>query len=311
MAAFARGKLVLQDVHSISHIGLPGAQRISPFPLNRATLIRPQVRPITTKRTTPIMVSSGPFQTTRIMPTLELSLSHKKEYSQESIPQEIKTGEKPRVLLPKEVDFAKIRFGEPTKSLKTPRVFIPIYYATENTKLRIQTPALRVPFTIDWQSELAATQGVAVTLSLATTENDQFVNQFAEFLTKLDEAVLEEAKKNASTWFPGKNFNAEVIQFQYKPLVRPSKDNKYPPNMRVKVGFRDGKPKANFIGPDGQPISPQEGVAQRSRVKGIFEIGTVWFAAGGFGISMKGLSFKVVELPSKKIEFREETQTQA
>jgi len=312
MAALARGKMMLQENTGSSFSNGPSdGRKNTPFPIHRANLIRPQVRHFNTVRATPNNCYSlrSPFKTTLIMPTQDiLDFTQKFSTQEEGTPFRAT-----KVWLPKEVDVTKFVFKDPVKSNKSIRSFVPLLY--EESRFRIQTPELRVPFLSpnfsNPESETQSSENIttlSMNLSFEGMDADPQIKQFVDFLSKFDSLVKEEAKRKSAVWFGGKSYTPEVIDFQYRTTIKPSKDDKYPPTMKLKIPTSEtGAPKATFTDVNGQ-VGGMDLITHRCKVKAILEVGVVWFGAGQFGVSWKGLSFKVTKPGVKKggIEFRED-----
>lgn len=293
MSALARGKSTLNKqvvignqllkpaVHSkvvpkrLSHIGvsLPdGVQnvKISSFP------------------------SFGPQYSTKLLTDqLVANLLQERAFSSES------------VLFPHEVDISSISLGPPKKG-KAGQLYVPIEYA--GRKLRIQSPAVRTPFGASrFKTDKGEEMGsLAVQLSLEQANNNPKVKALIDFVNKVDDIVLNHAKKNAKLWFPGKNYLPDYVAGLFIKSLRSSKD--FAPSLRLKIDTPKGEPAVNVYLHD-EP-APVEALTSNSTIVAIFEPRSVYMIwNGGFGITWAVRQVKIVNRPTYTLDpnaFRED-----
>jgi len=296
MAAFARGKMILQD--SFSVMGNSPKSFGLPYQVQRSVLIRQQSRPLTTiaKPMNGLVSPYGLVSTTRILPNLEITSSSQEFAS--------------KVSLPKEVDPSKIKFGEIKKNPKG-ALFVNLNYENEGERLIIQTPVLRIPFKVERKIDETNTNPEAqnqlnFVVSLDNMEHDAQVRGFTEMVRAVDEQVKKYALKNASTFFPGKTPSPDVVNFQYRSAIKEPKDPKWAPVMRFKIYNRSGKPAVSVT--EGQEQLEIDSLSQNTKVMCLITPSSVWFIGGQFGLTWTLSNCRIIEHgeASFRHQFRED-----
>ena len=115
-------------------------------------------------------------------------------------------------------------------------------YLTHNSnkKIYLQLPYLRAPYGLSNYTD-QTTGRTSYSLDLSLDASDEKSAPGLQLFEKLDTAVLDHVAKNSSSIL-GKKFNKAVLsEALFKPMVRRSKDDKYPPTLKLKIlQDRDG-----------------------------------------------------------------------
>jgi len=291
MAAFARGKMILQD--SFSVMGNSPRSFGYPYQVQRSVLIRKQSRPLT-NIAKPLngLISPSPISTTRILPNID-DIKSSRDFG--------------TTTLPKEVELSQIKFGEIKKHSKG-GMFVNVSYGTEGSKLTIQTPVLRIPFKVERKVDEfnpAAEPQVNFSVSLDNIDNDPQIKAFVDMVRGVDEQVKKYAVSNAGTFFPGKIPSPEIISFQYRSAIKEPKDPKWAPTMRFKVYSRSGKPSVSIT--EGDEQLDIDSLSQNSKVVCLVVPSSLWFVGGQFGLTWALNSCKIIEqgVSGSKPQFRD------
>jgi len=303
MAAFARGKLTLQD--SFSVMGNSRQSFSTPFHVQKSSLFRIQTRPLSSKPKVTLpsslqLINSGPSHGTRIIPLLPSMALSESFSTTESPPKKL------QVLFPEEVKLDKIKFSEIKKNSKGGN-FIAVFYEVEGLKLRVQTPALRVPFDTLKKTD-AQTGNPVINFALSLDSKDsEPVKKFIDLINFIDDQVKKVASKNSSVLFPGRQTSQEVFDFQFRTTIRPPKDpTKYSSVVKFRVGQKEGVPYVNIQDYNTRENIPLAAITRNSRVMCLVEPNMVWFVGGQFGISWNLVSIRVLQLGEGSVpEFRE------
>jgi hypothetical protein len=124
-----------------------------------------------------------------------------------------------------------------------------------------------------------------------------------EFMTALDERILEEAKKNSVAWLKVKSSKADILKEKYRPIIQFSvdenmeRDNKYPDSCRFKIPY-DNESKTFY---NSIEVYDESGVYQNTKQIGdmqewltkgskdiaVVQLSSIYFAGGNFGLSWK------------------------
>jgi len=123
------------------------------------------------------------------------------------------------------------------------------------------------------------------------------VKKFVNLLGVVDELTRTTAIKHGSTLFPGKTPTKELLDFQFKGTIKPSKEPlKYPPV--VKFRFNNNKEGApNVIVTDASTKENMQltSIMRNSRVMCLVEPSMMWFVGGQFGVSWTVISVRVIQ----------------
>lgn len=122
-----------------------------------------------------------------------------------------------------DIVFKNLKFSSTKKT--TGMRFLQVF--NEKKNLEIKLPKLRIPFDV----KLNLYNQLELNLSLGT--DSDLINKFKEF----DEQMVLFAKENS--W-------GLQEPFEYTPVLKPSKDNKYPPTIRIKFSIKENVVETSF-----------------------------------------------------------------
>ena len=218
------------------------------------------------------------------------------------------------VVLTSTFKIENVSFKEPKKNSAGGQSVLLNYY-NENTKkqgpLLLQTPKMRMPFGPDVSTAENGGKRYSVNTSLALPDSsNQNLKQFTEIIRVLDDFTKKFAVENSDLWF-GKKHKLEVIEEFYKSAAKPSKTDKYPSTLKLKLPVKMVGP------PESQKPVPQFEIYDDSKnninvvveheidlsclekgsdVIGLIQCTGVWFV----GKTQLGLGWKVVQLKTFK-----------
>jgi len=214
--------------------------------------------------------------------------------------------DKPAILLPKDVDVSKLIF-KPTKVLKTttgPRI-IHVNYETDNRLLRIQTPALTVPFGLSKRDDEKKAGNKLFLMSVAfdALETNPEQKKFYDLINSLDAQIIAAAQREAKVWFD-KDTPSSVLEHNYKKSIKITE--KYPPLMKLKIPVeidRETKqpiPRAH-VWVDKNQVSIDE-IVNRCKTVNIIELKYIWaISTSMLGATWGLLQSKIVERPLERL----------
>jgi Family of unknown function (DUF5871) len=161
-----------------------------------------------------------------------------------------------------------------------------ITLSAKNQPIRVQLPALKAPFGINFPNEKVAEYYI----SLSLTDPDVIAK-----LSSIDDAALDFVVEN-SVELIGKKVDRTVMKdLLMTTLVRlPVEANrdKYAPTLKLKMSTRKGADVAAFYNHNQEEISLDQ-VPRGAEVATIIEFGQIWFINGKFGVSSRLLQGKV------------------
>ena len=129
------------------------------------------------------------------------------------------------------------------------------------------------------------------------------INEFAEFLEKLDSKIIYDAKINSSSWF--KKF--DISEINYQRLIRDSDNKKYKNGMiRVKIINNDDF--KTILQLNNQVNIDSNNIPNNSWVKMILEIHAIWINKNGFGLFLKPIIISFNPFEIRKYKFIEDSE---
>ena len=219
------------------------------------------------------------------------------------------------VLKPSELNIDKVKYSD-IKKMPSGSKIAYVNYGEGIGSILIESPECTFPFNNTFYPDAAENTGkYSCKISLKTDDNQEMV-EFVEAMTKLDNKVKEDAKKNSQLWLGKKSISDEVIEEKYTPIVRPYKDpstgeftGKYPSQMGFKIVQRDNQfqckfydEKRNRINVDKEDdddyIDPEKLMAKGNTVKLLLKCNGLWFSTAGFGCTWKAEQIKI-KVPEK------------
>ncbi len=147
------------------------------------------------------------------------------------------------VFLPKEIDFSKITFGE-KKGLKNGAENCVFQY--NGQKINVQLPKAVAPFGVNNAKENPKTPSPVDKFSVAIpfdTNNKKLV-EAKKFFDDMDQFIIDYVFKNCEKILGSKK-SRDVIEEAYEPMVKKSKDPKYPDKIKLKLVHTEKKVKVN------------------------------------------------------------------
>jgi len=200
------------------------------------------------------------------------------------------------VLLPGNVELSKLKYEEVRKNASG-ATYIPLSYDSEPGRpktLKVQTPIARVPFGVTkFEGEKDRSSTLKLSISLDEIDTNPDMKKFYELIHKFDEKMISFALKEAKNWFKlGKPITPDVIRFNYKPSLRPPKDQKYSHTMGLKIPtFADGKVSLDVY--HNQEHVPLDIIKSNAKIVAIIEPRSIYFIGGNWGVTWAALQVKV------------------
>ncbi|PRP75596.1 hypothetical protein PROFUN_15641 [Planoprotostelium fungivorum] len=201
------------------------------------------------------------------------------------------------VLFPENVEVDKIQFGEVEKNAKGGR-FISLFY--NRTRLRIQTPILRVPFDIGTNPE---SEGRKMNLALALDDigSNEEVAKFLNVVQQIDQKVKDHLVNNSQSLLmtpdPKK---AQDKLSKYFSCIKESQE--YSPLFKAAIPIYDGEP-ATRVYLDSEVQGSVENVTKGSRVVAIVEPKSIYMIGPNVGLSWRVSQIRVVEKARSRDEY--------
>lgn len=194
-----------------------------------------------------------------------------------------------------DVSADKITFGVP-KTLDNGGKIIGVYH--DGKPLTIQTPNMVSRFGI---TNFEGTEKYTIDVQFQNREANPVIEAFLQTFKKIDEKLLDEGVKNASSWLKkAGNSPKVVIEALYTTVVKYSKNadtgeitDQYPPALRIQLPYRNGKFTCDTYDANKQLININDINTKNMNLTAIIQCNGIWVAGGKFGCNFKVIQMKV------------------
>ena len=176
------------------------------------------------------------------------------------------------------IQFSKVR--------KNKRGGKNLFVNADGKRFYLQLPELRAPFGLSkFEDESTGNVSYSLDLSMDGYDEEGVVKSLHDLLAGIDERILDHVHSNSKELL-GKEYNKDVLEALYKPMVRVSDKGDYAPTLKLKVGHKDGV----FI-PEAYTNDKQKtemaNIEKGTRCKTLVEIAMIWFIDNKFGPSVR------------------------
>ena len=209
----------------------------------------------------------------------------------------------------KNIDSNKIQFSEPQTQDNGAKL---VYVNYNNSRFTVQTPWMDLPWEMKAYTDDKWPK-YSVTLSFRGMDENPELQEFHDRLIEVEQAIIDGGVSNSLAWFKKRDQPRQVVEALFNPIVKVSTDRdtgepngKYPPTMRLKVPFRDGKWQCRLFDANngGESFRINEGedtvediFVKNSRVKCIIQCVGLWVASGNYMCQWKLVKAEV-DVPS-------------
>lgn len=203
-----------------------------------------------------------------------------------------------------QVDISKFSFGDPTVNKYGGRSASVKY---DGKPFYIQGPRMRLPYGLGEYQEKDKSGAVTKTkysmdLSFAGYELNEEgeasapkVREFYDFMLEMQKVLVKAAQENSETWLDMPDASEGVAKALTREIVKFSKDKKtkkittkWPPTMKAKVGFWEGKWMVNAFDENKERVTDLKGhVVKGMEVIPLLKCDCVNFAGGKVGYSFQ------------------------
>jgi hypothetical protein len=218
------------------------------------------------------------------------------------------------VLKPSELDVNLVKYSD-TKKMASGAKIAYVNYGEGIGSILIESPECMFPFdnTFYPEGENGGKYSCKITLN---TENNPEMQEFVSAMSKFDDKIKSDAKKNCQSWLGKKSMSDELIDEKYTPIVRPYKDpntgeytGKYPAQMGFKIVQRNDQFQCKFYDEnrkrlnvdkkdDPDFIDHSKLMSKGNTVKLLLKCNGLWFSTAGFGCTWKAEQIKI-KVPEK------------
>ena len=214
-------------------------------------------------------------------------------------------------LQPKELDVKLVRYSDLKKMSSGAKIAYVNYGKEGINSIFMETPEAVFPFDNTFYPDQDGQGGkFSCKMSLKSEDNPE-MDEFVKAMSKLDEKIKSDAKKNCQAWFGKKSISDEVIDEKYTPIVRHYKDpesgeftGKFPAQMGFKVVqknnqyqckfYDDKRKRLNVDNKDNEDfVEASSLLGKGNSVKLLLKCNGMWFSTAGFGCTWKAEQIKL------------------
>lgn len=204
------------------------------------------------------------------------------------------------VVLPKDFDAQQLFIDPVPQKNKAGGKFIRVCYGPKKATLKLQSPALYMPFGLSSFEDDKGVTTQSVEVSLRGHEEPGSVHAFYRALQAIDAAILQAAEANSRAWF-GKEMPRALLQEFQRTLVKPPRDPRYAPLFKAKVvkDFKTGELPKVFDLADRATVQPPEYLVKGTTGKVIVTLPSVYLINKTFGVSARLAQALVLSRPAQ------------
>ena len=212
-----------------------------------------------------------------------------------------------------EINFDKINIGS-LRKLDSGGQMANVSYGEQNNRFIIQTPLMSIPYAFG--TGYNGERSDYLTLSFGDYENDAKLNKFWENMKNLEKNINDHVICNVENWFPNFSGKSSAIVEQligeaFNPFVKSSKENKYPPTIKVKIPYDNDK--YNIKIEDMTTNEEYDFNEIKDKLKGAyvkicFRVSAVYFINKHFGVSAKASKIKISFPSQDEDDFRSDSE---
>lgn len=190
-----------------------------------------------------------------------------------------------------DINFDNIVYKDIKSNQKKTVVFLKYKDNNNLRNLAIQTPSL-----ININNPVKNGNHWDLDVPLNGKKTDK-VNEFTNFLNKLDKKVMYDARINSSRWF--NNFDTD--EMNYQEITRTSEDKRFSNGM-IRIKLIKNADFHTIVQLNNKTNISIDKIPKNSWVKMIIEIQAIWINKNGFGIFLKPvlISFDPIEISKYK-----------
>lgn len=201
-------------------------------------------------------------------------------------------------ILYKDFDPALINF-EPVSKNKMGGKMVRITYGPSKLPIRIQTPEMYLPFGVsNYTDEKTGEVSQSIDAAFRGVKEDAKVKKFYDVMNAIDDKIIRACVDRSAEWL-GKPMGIDVIREFFRPLVKPPKEEKYSPLLKIKIAplSRGGQMPKVFDVHDTAEAKDMAYIMKGTVARLIITIPMVWFVNKTFGVSARLFQTAVVSRP--------------
>ena len=187
-----------------------------------------------------------------------------------------------------------------------------VYVNYNSSRFNVQTPWMDLPWEMKAYED-GDIKKYTLTLSFRGMDENPSLSGFHDRMLELEDHIIQGGVDNSVAWFKKKNLTTQTVDALFTRMVKVSTDKetgepdgKWPPSMRAKVPYRDGKFECEVSDKSGRVMminSPESGddleriFVKGAKVQCILQCVGLWISSGNYMCQWK-VSKAKVEVPA-------------
>lgn len=176
-----------------------------------------------------------------------------------------------------------------------------VYLSYNDKPLVIQTPELVAPYGLSkWDNDGKSAAKYSLDLSFKGMDSKEHIAKFYKAMQEFDSSMVEQGLKHSEEWFKKSYKSKEVVEALYTCVLRRSKDDKYPPTLKMTVpvdmNTGDFKCKVFDKRPPHGNLDLNTINLKGAKVTAIVQCTGVWIAGTKFGTTWKVVQLRVEQV---------------
>jgi hypothetical protein len=206
-------------------------------------------------------------------------------------------------MLASDVNFDKLSLSDKvaTNSNNSGKTVYASYSDPNYNGIVVETPWMKLPYGVSvWSNEgLADRHSLNMSFASEYSKTNE-VDEFKDFIQKLDEYFIDEFFKNSGKWTNKKAYtNIDVVRELYTNMYKLSRDkegnmDKYPATFKLNLPHTSGVYNFPVVDAKGRPFTLTKANSTGAHSKAIIKCVGVWLAAGKFGCTWKLMNLMVL-----------------
>ena len=215
-----------------------------------------------------------------------------------------------------EIDFSKINISS-LRKLDSGGHMAGVHYIHNDLKkpFVIQTPNMEIPY--DFGKGYNGDRSDNLNLSMGDYKSDKRLKMFYDNIKNIEEAVVQHVVNNVETWFPNyvgkeKSITEQLIREAFNRFIKHSKEDKYPPTIKVKIPYKDDKYSISVTDMNDSSkeydFNTIKDKLKGAQVKICFRITSVYFINKHFGFTGSASKIKIMFPSRDEDDFRSDSE---
>lgn len=215
-----------------------------------------------------------------------------------------------------EIDFTKINISS-LRKLDNGSHMAGVQYIHNELKkpFVIQTPSLEVPY--EFGKGYNGDRSDYLNLSMGEYKTDKRLKVFYDNMKNVEETVVQHVVNNVETWFPNyvgkeKGITEQLIREAFNVFVKHSKEDKYPPTIKVKIPYKDDRYAISVTDMNDSSkeydFNEIQSKLKGAQVKICFRISSVYFINKHFGFTGAASKIKIMFPSGDEDDFRSDSE---